>query len=210
MTHPKLTPEQQAIIRELNGLAHQLTQLPRPVRDEQAREMGLKSVQAARPKRERKSRRRIIIILAVFLSCLLSVYFLAAAALPGQKLYALKRATENIRDSLTFTAVGKATNDSRSMTNRAQEFATLSKDNKRLAESTVDKLITEILLEAKEFEAHIHTAPADQQFTLRSQRQSDAAAVASVLIKIDKSAIPDSQQQLVKDAITTLRRIADG
>jgi hypothetical protein len=211
MNMQHLTPEQQAAIRELNHLAKRLAAVPHPERSPASSKAGLAKVMAAgRPRKHKTGRWRLLAITVSALACLALIILFAGTALPGGKLYALKRTTENVRNSFTFSTIGKANNCGKLMSIRADELAKLAKKDKRVEEKIVANLTQDILLNAKEYQDYIAKLPSDQQATAKTERQSAAAVVVTKLVKIDKSDIPDSSQQTVLDTITTLRTIAEG
>ncbi len=206
-----LTPEQQAAIRELNHLAKRLSAVPHPERHAASRKAGLAKVMAAgRAKKHTSGHWRLFAIPAGVLASLVLLVLIAGTALPGGTLYGLKRTTENVRDSLTFSTVGKAYNCSRLMSVRADELTNLAKKESRIDEKTITQITADILQEAKEFQEYISMLPNDQQVTLKTERQSAAAVVVTKLVKIDKNDIPDASQQTILDTIATLRTIAEG
>ncbi len=211
MNIQQLTPEQQAAIRELNHLAKRLAAVPHPIRTAATRKAGLAKVLAAgHVKKHKAGRWRLVIIPIGVIASIALLVLIAGTALPGGPLYGLKRTTENIRDILTFSTVGKANNCGKLMSVRADELAQLAKKESRIDEKSITELTGDILQQAKDYQELIKNLPSDQQSKARTERQSAAAIVVTKLVKIDKSDIPDSSQQTVLDTITTLRTIAEG
>lgn len=201
-----LTKQQRAELSDLQAVAARLESLSQPERSAAARRAGLARVRAARPTPERRVWLGLAFAPAAGFALLLILVFVAQSALPGQKLYALKRSTETAQDALAFSPEHKAGNCSKLMKRRANELTQLA--SSKPSDAHVNDLTRDILQETNEFQEYVRKAPASSQPAMTELRKHDASLVANQLGTIKNAPLSTDDAKRIDQTISTLHDIA--